>query len=215
MSLDIIKKESGNVLLEGLDNNPRYEFLQAGQHFRLGRDNDTIEILDKGLVVTSFKYSEVVNTQIEPAAAAPKPSTIKAFLDLLDTSFFFDLGGGDSGIIQDSLVLLSAVSFSFSTNLNNANVPGLDDATVLNVTPLATGGITLTGLLAPTGKKRQSLQIVNVSPSFAFAITRESPASDPQNRFYGGPAGITLQPRQTLQLFYDDTLLTDGRWRFF
>lgn len=209
MSLDIIKKESGNVLLEGLDNNPRYEFLQAGQHFRLGRDNDTIEILEKGLVVTSFKYSEVVNTQIEPAAAAPKPSTIKAFLDLLDTSFFFELSGGGDGdsVLTKALVFESYAERTLTSTTHNLSVEGLNDVVTLYLTP--TTGLTLSGIVAPNPVKRQFLQVVNLGLS-NIVFPEENTNSDPENRFIMQGTSASLSPQQTYLLFYD-TLVS--RWR--
>ena len=207
MSLRIIKKASGNVQLLGAGRN---EFYPASQHFRIASDGNTIEIMDRGIVASSFLFSDIVATQVEPSAEIAPPALVGDFLTLLDGSFFFDVSRG-GGLIDGALILEAFTSYTFTATEDNLTIAGLDDVTTLYID--AAAPYNCTGLKPPTGNVRQLLQVVNISNN-AIGLPRESIASSETWRFWGQGLSMQTLARESFFLQYDPEILT-GRWRYF
>lgn len=117
--MNIIKKSNGLVVIV----NPSGGY--ASRSFTnatidLKRDNETFEIWTSGKLVFSFKFSDVVSTQIEPAAPVAV-TTVAALLALLQTSFFFEssVGGGASSA---TIATAAVTAFSNRTGVVNATI---------------------------------------------------------------------------------------------
>ena len=176
MSLRIIKKASGNVQLLGAGRN---EFYPASQHFRIASDGNTIEIMDRGIVASSFSFSDIVATQVEPSAEIAPPALVGDFLTLLDGSFFFDVSGG-GGIISGALTLESVGTATLSsTPVHDLAITG-DINAVSRLEFNVTTASNLTGIIAPTSS---NLYVLKNTGTSLLAIAQENVNSDPVNRF--------------------------------
>ena len=164
--------------------------------------------MDRGIVASSFLFSDIVATQVETSAEIAPPALVGDFLTLLDGSFFFDVSGGDgSSVITKSLVFDSYVSTSLTGTTHNLSVSGLNDVVTLYLNP--TINLILSGIVAPSPVKRQFLQVVNTGLG-SLTFPKENLNSDAENRFIMTGTSSTLAIQQTFLLMYDDL---DSRWR--
>lgn len=200
----LIKKENGNVqAISSVFN----RYFPANCFIRVLGDEIRIFSI-AGFELFTFKYSDLAYYRIEPSAVEnPPPADINVFVDtVLMVDFFFD-SVGFSGIVEESLSLESFVSATLTGTTNNLTVAGLNDAAWLYLTP--TGGLVLTGILAPVPVKRQMLWVTNIG-TVSISTPEESVSSDPANRFIMQGTTATLAPQQTFVYIYD-TL--SSRWR--
>jgi hypothetical protein len=84
-TLTIVKQTSGKVLIQGIS---RLEYQEPNRTVRKSSDNTKAEILDGSQVVTTITLTDVISTQVLPAAAIPAPATIEALVSLLASDFF-------------------------------------------------------------------------------------------------------------------------------
>jgi len=203
--LKIVKLENGVVTILGGSVYPNRSFSSFA---RVNYKKDgTFEIDELGKIVCSFKGSDVVSTQVLPAAAVDYTDD-NTLLAILQTDFFFDVSGG--GGTADSILLAATGIFDLGTSFitpaaltvstNDYTEAGGDDVMVWRIS--ATGAVNLTGVAAPPAGTSPLRILRNVGAN-TITLQKQSVLSVAANRFDFPPATIALQGGGWRWMFYD------------
>jgi len=91
--IEIVKAVNGNIEFNGLTGTSGgYKGMTFNSNHTINqKDSDLFQVMDGKEVVYTFRFVDVVSTQIAPAAAVPiGVTTANAFFTLMRTSFFFE-----------------------------------------------------------------------------------------------------------------------------
>lgn len=114
--MKIVKKENGNILLTDASGNtikrlPEYAVLEKKED----REGEFVRIAYGHQNKHDIYPSTITNTQIEPAAEVAFSGTAQDLLNLLSTSFFFEVVSGDSAYTSGAYVNFLPTYASLST----------------------------------------------------------------------------------------------------